>query len=73
MRASGGDARRLLNVLEMVVASAPKGKVEVTNDRVKEIIQTTTAGYDKGGEAHYDIISFIKSIRQATPMPLCII
>ena len=68
MRASGGDARRLLNVLEMVVASAPKGKVEVTNDRVKEIIQTTTAGYDKGGEAHYDIISaFIKSIRASDP------
>lgn len=68
MRASGGDARRLLNVLEMVVASAPKGKVEVTNDRVKEIIQTTSAGYDKGGEAHYDIISaFIKSIRASDP------
>ena len=68
MRASGGDARRLLNILEMVVASVPKGKVEVTNDRVKEIIQNTTAGYDKGGEAHYDIISaFIKSIRASDP------
>ncbi|MAO45636.1 MAG: AAA family ATPase [Crocinitomicaceae bacterium] len=68
MRASGGDARRLLNILEMVVASVPKGKVEVTNDRVQEIIQTTTAGYDKGGEAHYDIISaFIKSIRASDP------
>ena len=68
MRASGGDARRLLNILEMVVASVPKGKVEVTNTRVKEIIQNTTAGYDKGGEAHYDIISaFIKSIRSSDP------
>ena len=68
MRASGGDARRLLNILEMVVASVPKGKVEVTNIRVKEIIQNTTAGYDKGGEAHYDIISaFIKSIRSSDP------
>ena len=68
MRASGGDARRLLNVLEMVVASVPKGKVEVTNDRVQNITQTTTACYDKGGEAHYDIISaFIKSIRASDP------
>lgn len=68
MRASGGDARRLLNILEMVVASVPKGKVEVTNTRVKEIIQNTTACYDKGGEAHYDIISaFIKSIRSSDP------
>lgn len=68
MRASGGDARRLLNILEMVVASVASGKVEVNNARVKEIIQTTTAGYDKGGEAHYDIISaFIKSIRASDP------
>ena len=68
MRASGGDARRLLNILEMVVASVPKGKVEVTNTRVKEIIQNPIACYDKGGEAHYDIISaFIKSIRSSDP------
>ena len=68
MRASGGDARRLLNILEMVVSSVPTGKVDVTNQRVKEIIQNTTAGYDKGGEAHYDIISaFIKSIRASDP------
>ena len=68
MRASGGDARRLLNILEMVVSSVPTGKVDVTNQRVKEIIQNTTAGYDKGGEAHYDIISaFIKSIRSSDP------
>ena len=68
MRSSGGDARRLLNILEMVVSSVPSGKVDVTNQRVKEIIQNTTAGYDKGGEAHYDIISaFIKSIRASDP------
>ena len=68
MRASVGDARRLLNILEMVVSSVPTGKVDVTNQRVKEIIQNTTAGYDKGGEAHYDIISaFIKSIRASDP------
>lgn len=68
MRASGGDARRLLNILEMVITSIPKGKVKVTNESVKEIIQNTTAGYDKVGEAHYDIISaFIKSIRASDP------
>ena len=67
MRASGGDARRLLNILEMVVQSTP-GKVSVTNARVKELIQNNVAGYDKGGEAHYDIISaFIKSIRSSDP------
>ena len=46
MRASGGDARRLLNILEMVVQSTP-GKVKVTNTRVKELIQNNVAGYDK--------------------------
>ena len=68
MRASGGDARRLLNILEMVVSSVSDGKVEVTNHRVKEVIQNTPSAYDKGGEAHYDIISaFIKSIRSSDP------
>jgi putative ATPase len=68
MRASGGDARRMLNVLEMVVQSVPTGQVKVTNKAVKELIGSTSAGYDKGGEAHYDIISaFIKSIRASDP------
>ena len=68
MRASGGDARRLLNVLEMVVQSIPSGVVQVTNEVVKDLIGSTAAGYDKGGEAHYDIISaFIKSIRASDP------
>jgi putative ATPase len=68
MRASGGDARRLLNVLEMVVQSIPSGTVKVTNEVVKDLIGSTAAGYDKGGEAHYDIISaFIKSIRASDP------
>ena len=53
MRASGGDARRLLNILEMVVASVPKGTVKVTNHIVKDIVQNTTAGYDKAvGDSH---------------------
>jgi putative ATPase len=68
MRASGGDARRLLNIIEMVVQSVPSGVVEVTNQVVKDLIGSTAAGYDKGGEAHYDIISaFIKSIRASDP------
>ena len=68
MRASGGDARRLLNVLEMIVANTPSGKVEITNKGVRELIQNLPTGYDKGGEAHYDIISaFIKSIRASDP------
>ena len=68
MRASGGDARRLLNIIEMVVQSVPSGAVKVTNEVVKDLIGSTAAGYDKGGEAHYDIISaFIKSIRASDP------
>jgi putative ATPase len=68
MRASGGDARRLLNVLEMVVQNVPEGVVEVTDSSVKDLVQNSVAGYDKGGEAHYDIISaFIKSIRASDP------
>ena len=68
MRASGGDARRLLNIIEMVVQSVPSGAVKVTNAVVKDLIGSTAAGYDKGGEAHYDIISaFIKSIRASDP------
>jgi putative ATPase len=68
MRASGGDARRLLNIIEMVVQSVPSGSVTVTNEVVKNLIGSTAAGYDKGGEAHYDIISaFIKSIRSSDP------
>lgn len=68
IRASGGDARRLLNVLEMVVQSVPSGPVDVTNNVVKDLIGSTDTGYDKGADAHYDIISaFIKSIRASDP------
>ena len=68
MRASGGDARRMLNVLEMIVQSIPSGPIAVTNKAVKDLIGSAGKGYDKGGEAHYDIISaFIKSIRASDP------
>lgn len=70
LRISGGDARKLYNALELVVTSEPEtGKiVEVTNDKVLEVVQQNLALYDKGGEMHYDVISaFIKSIRGSDP------
>jgi len=64
---SGGDARKLLNVLELVSENLKEDKI-ITNVFVEEIIQTYIARYDKSGEQHYDIISaFIKSIRGSDP------
>lgn len=71
MRYSGGDARKLLNLLEIVVHSiAQEGfeQIKLNNDNVKKHIQQNLAIYDKGGEQHYDIISaFIKSVRGSDP------
>ena len=69
MRYSGGDARKLLNVLEIVVSSIPEGEpVVITNELVKNRLQENMALYDKNGEQHYDIISaFIKSLRGSDP------
>ncbi len=70
MRASGGDARRLLNTFELCVRSVRKGssKILITNALVQEVVQNNTARYDKQGEQHYDIISaFIKSMRGSDP------
>ncbi len=68
---SGGDARKLLNLLEIVVQSTPpdkKGVVAVTDAVVQQVAQRPLARYDKGGEMHYDVISaFIKSIRGSDP------
>lgn len=66
---SGGDARKLLNVLELVVdAFEGDYKVIITNDFVKQCLQQNPLAYDKDGEMHYDIISaFIKSIRGSDP------
>jgi putative ATPase len=67
LRMSGGDARKLLNVLELVVSQIGIGEA-ITNERVAEIVQQNPAMYDKSGEMHYDIISaFIKSIRGSDP------
>ncbi|MCB0761290.1 MAG: replication-associated recombination protein A [Flavobacteriales bacterium] len=68
LRLGGGDARRLLNVLDLVVRSGGENEVVITNDYVQSIVQENLAVYDKGGEMHYDIISaFIKSIRGSDP------
>ena len=69
MRYSGGDARKLLNVLEIVVdAQAGRSPIVINNAMVTESIQENMAIYDKDGEMHYDIISaFIKSIRGSDP------
>ncbi len=69
LRYSGGDARKLLNILELVVESAPAdAKIVVTDAMVVECLQQNPLAYDKDGEMHYDIISaFIKSIRGSDP------
>ena len=71
LRASGGDARRLLNTLELVVNGLEpdeNGACVLTNEAVTARVQQPHSGYDKGGEAHYDVVSaFIKSIRASDP------
>ena len=68
LRLSGGDARKLLNILELVVLSEQKDAVTITNDMVFQKVQKNTVLYDKTGDQHYDIISaFIKSIRGSDP------
>ncbi len=68
IRFSGGDARKLLNGLELVVNSSSDKKIKLTNESVTRTIQQNLAMYDKSGEMHYDIISaFIKSIRGSDP------
>ena len=68
MQISGGDARKLLNIFELVVSSVDDEKIIITNDLVVEKAQQNIVRYDKNGEQHYDIISaFIKSIRGSDP------
>ena len=65
---SGGDARKLLNALEVLIATETADKIVLTNDMVQAKLQENMAVYDKQGEMHYDIISaFIKSIRGSDP------
>ena len=68
LRYSGGDARKLLNILELVVEADSESPVVVTDDKVVQCLQQNPLAYDKEGEMHYDIISaFIKSIRGSDP------
>ena len=68
LRLSGGDARKLLNIFELLVNAFKSKKIELTNDVVLEHVQQNMALYDKTGEQHYDIISaFIKSMRGSDP------
>ena len=68
MRISGGDARKLLNAIELVVNRTGHTSIKLTNQIVTDVIQQNLAFYDKGGEMHYDIISaFIKSMRGSDP------
>jgi putative ATPase len=70
LRYSGGDARKLLNLLEQVILHlADEDKqVVIDNEKITEVLQQTSARYDKSGEQHYDIISaFIKSVRGSDP------
>ena len=65
---SGGDARKLLNILDIMAGATSEGEIVINDERVTECLQQNIALYDKGGEQHYDIISaFIKSIRGSDP------
>lgn len=69
LRFAGGDARKLLNIIDLVVSAEPDDEeVHFTNDKVTERLQENPNAYDKNGEMHYDIVSaFIKSIRGSDP------
>lgn len=68
LRYSGGDARKLLNILELVVESEGSDSITITDEMVANRLQQNPLAYDKGGDMHYDIISaFIKSIRGSDP------
>ena len=68
LRFAGGDARKLLNILDLVITADTGETVHITNDVVTERLQQNPMAYDKDGEIHYDIISaFIKSIRGSDP------
>ncbi len=68
IRLSGGDGRKLLNILELVILSEEGDRIEITDAMVMAKVQKNTVLYDKAGEQHYDIISaFIKSIRGSDP------
>lgn len=68
LRYAGGDARKLLNILELIVNAQPEGTIVIDNKLVEDRLQQNPLAYDKDGEMHYDIISaFIKSVRGSDP------
>jgi putative ATPase len=70
IKLSGGDARKLLSILDLIINVLDKGssKIEITNEKVMDVIQTNMLMFDKSGDLHYDIVSaFIKSIRGSDP------
>lgn len=68
LRLSGGDGRKLLNIFELIVNATEENSIEITNEKVMQLVQKNTILYDKTGEQHYDIVSaFIKSIRGSDP------
>ena len=68
LRLSGGDARKLLNIFELIINTFEEEPIVITNDIVLQKVQNNTVRYDKTGDQHYDIISaFIKSIRGSDP------
>ena len=68
LRLSGGDARKLLNIFELIINAEDSDKIIVTDKMVMDKVESNTVRYDKTGEQHYDIISaFIKSIRGSDP------
>jgi putative ATPase len=68
LRLSGGDGRKLLNIFELIVNASESDSIEITNEKVMQLVQKNTVLYDKTGEQHYDIVSaFIKSIRGSDP------
>jgi len=65
---AGGDARKLLSLLELVIQNQKTKNIKITNDLVFNTVQTNTVLFDKNGDFHYDIVSaFIKSIRGSDP------
>ncbi len=68
LQLSGGDGRKLLNIFELVINAQLDDEIEITNDKVFQLVQKNTVLYDKTGEQHYDVVSaFIKSIRGSDP------
>ncbi len=68
IKLSGGDARKLLNIFELIISSETSKKIVITNDFIKKKVQNNLILYDKTGDQHYDVISaFIKSIRGSDP------